>query len=360
MGEVARGGKMLPLVAAVMLVAVVAPVAKTAVRAPLVRAHQPHTEIGPEHPVSDPVYVDAAPWQSDAQVAFDGTNYLVVWMDYRGYELGADYADVYAARVTPDGTDLDPNGIPIAVTSAWEGAPAVAFDGTNYLVTWMNYPDDGIGATVFAARVTPAGTVLDSGGFPVSTNPPGNELNPSVAFDGTNSLIVWEDDRNGSHDMYGARVTPAGAVLDPDGIAISTASADETLPKLASDGTNYLVVWDAAPGSYPSIHGARVAPDGTVLDPSGIAISPVTQNWETTPSVASDGTTFMVAWADGEPQGAAYGTRVSSDGVVLDPSGISISTGGAPARSASTERTTSCRGSPASTTHTREISMRPA
>src|ERR671923_2858529 len=79
----------------------------------------PRTQVGPEVPVSDPVYVDAATSQSDAQVAFDGTNYLVVWMDYRGYELGADYADIYAARVTPDGTDLDPNGIPIAVKGAW-------------------------------------------------------------------------------------------------------------------------------------------------------------------------------------------------------------------------------------------------
>ena len=59
------------------------PAAKAAVSA---RAHLPSTEIGPEQPVSDPVYVDAAPWQADAQVAFDGTNYLVVWMDYRGYD----------------------------------------------------------------------------------------------------------------------------------------------------------------------------------------------------------------------------------------------------------------------------------
>src|SRR4029079_2353594 len=86
-----------------------APVAKAAVN-----AHSPSTEIGPEQPVSDPVYVNAAPSQADAQVAFDGTNYLVVWMDYRGYDQDSDYADIYAARIAPDGTDLDPHGIPIA------------------------------------------------------------------------------------------------------------------------------------------------------------------------------------------------------------------------------------------------------
>ena len=393
MSKTARGGKVrLSILAAVLLAAVSTffggrdgaagpPVAKAEVNAPApAKAHPPSTEIGPELPVSDPVYTDAAPSQGDAQVAFDGTNYLVVWMDYRGYELGADYADVYAARVTPDGTDLDPNGIPIAVRGAWlEGQPAVAFDGTNYLVTWdqggypngdlygtrvspqgavldgdgfliasgtgdqgasdiafdgtnylvtwMNYPETG-GGDVFAARVTPGGTVLDPGGNPVSTGP-ADEINPSVAFDGTNYLVVWEDGRNGgneNHDIYGARVTPAGEVLDPAGIAVSTASDVEAAPKLAFDGTNYLVVWQDSPGFFPTTYGARVAPDGTVLDPSRIAIS-VTQDWETTPSVASDGTTFMVVWADGQG-GATSGARVSSDGVVLDPSGISISTRG--------------------------------
>jgi len=125
------------------------------------KARPPSTQIGPELPVSDPVYVEAAPWQSDAQVAFDGTNYLVVWTDYRGYELDADYADVYAARVTPDGIDLDPNGIPIAVKGAWlEGQPAVAFDGTNFLVTWDQggYPNGDL----YGTRVSPQGAVLQT------------------------------------------------------------------------------------------------------------------------------------------------------------------------------------------------------
>jgi hypothetical protein len=37
-----------------------------------------------------------------------------------------------------------------------------------------------------------------------------------------NFLIVWQDKRNGDWDVYGSRVTPAGEVLDPAGILIST------------------------------------------------------------------------------------------------------------------------------------------
>jgi hypothetical protein len=264
--------------------------------------------------------------QTFPAVAFDGTNYLVVWMDERPGGAGS---DIYGARVSRDGTVVDPGGIAISTAAGDQQKPALAFDGTNYLVVWMDdRSGTGTGFDIFAARVTPAGAVLDPDGFAISFPRSGCSaciVRPALGFDGTNYLVVWRRDLSGSSAIYGARVSPAGVVLDPGGIAISTAPGFADGPVLAFGGSNYLVAW-ANTGSG-DVYGARVSPAGTVLDPAGIPIS-TAANFQFSPALAFDGMNYLVAWGDYRTRCCdVYGARVSTAGSVLDPGGIPIATG---------------------------------
>jgi len=82
---------------------------------------------------------------------------------------------------------------------------AVASDGANFLVAWT---DVGRNYSIWGCRITADGVVLDSAGFAISNA--GNCGCPAVAFDGANYLVVWQDRRNGTADIYAARVTPEG------------------------------------------------------------------------------------------------------------------------------------------------------
>ena len=249
----------------------------------------------------------AADDQLDPAVAFDGTNFLVVWRDFRP----GSNSDIYGARVTKAGVVLDGSGIAVSTAAEDQLEPAVAFDGTNFLVVWADYRS-GTTADIYATRVSKAGVVLEPAGFALSAAA-NSEREPAVAFDGTNYLVVWTDHRGGEvPDIYGQRVTPAGGLLDP-AFPVSAANRDQSAPEVAFDGTNYLVVWqDLRSGTDSDIYGARVSPAGAVLDTVGFPIATAADE-QTEPAVAFDGTKYLVVWQDlrSGTSSDVYGNRVN-------------------------------------------------
>jgi Secretion system C-terminal sorting domain len=263
--------------------------------------------------------------QREPSAAFDGTNYLVVWEDLQ------DRNYIYCARVNQYGTVLDTNGIFISnrrIDPEDFSRPSVAFDGSNFLVIWNDYLVDNIDSSyIYGARINRDGLVLDPYGFPVSRQA-FYQWNPSIAYDGTNYLVVWADERGHEYNIFGTRLTPTGLVLDPAGIPISTAPSWQSEPSVAFDGTNYLVVWLDWRTGYPEIYGARVNQFGSVLDPDGFQISNETFYYKDEPAIAFDGTNYLVVW-QGDRTGDdndIFGARVNQSGVVLDSIGITITT----------------------------------
>lgn len=261
-------------------------------------------------------------------VGFDGENYVVVWSATR-----AGVNELYCARVTPAGIVLDPGGIQI--TSGGNPKirmPGIAFDGTNYLVVWRTNEDN-----IYAARISPSLVNLDApAGFPITTNR--SSYYPSVAFDGTNHLVVWHDGRgsSGGWSIYGARVTPQGNVLDPDGFVICDEPMNQEHSSVGFDGTNYLVAWyDWRPNDnqiFGSIYGTRVSPSGNVLDSPAFQIADRARG-QIQPNVVCGGGDCLVVWnTDYLNDGTKFrlsdvwGRRVSSAGAIIDQQGIPIAT----------------------------------
>ena len=217
--------------------------------------------VTPEGTLVDASPITIAPG-FDSAVAFDGTNYLVVWTSYAYPAPPA----IRMTRVTPSGTVLDPGGIVLAQTYA-PSYRAVAFNGTNYLVIWEG--DDG---QIRGARVSPGGVILDPRGFAITSGAM-DPTGATLASDGTDYLVAFSDARFGCCSIFGSRVTGAGRALNPRGIAIATHGRQQLEPAIAYDGTNYLVAWTDNRSTSADIYGARVTPSGRVLDPRGIVLS---------------------------------------------------------------------------------------
>lgn len=251
-------------------------------------------------------------------VAFDGTNFLIVF---------GQTGQISGIRVSPAGVVLDgPDGFFI---SSADHNPHVSFNGTNYLVVFGKFIN---GHDVYGVRVTPGGQVSEP--FLIAE---GNleQVVTSVAFDGTNHMVSWIENNHVTDNsrIFVSRVTPSGVVLDPSGILVSSAPGVKGYPEITFDGTNYFVVWadgrrdpEHFQPSRVDILGARIKPDGTLLDgppeTGGIPINtadvtPFTKGY---PTVTFDGTNYFVIWAVASfsPPAGIFAARVTPDGRLID------------------------------------------
>jgi hypothetical protein len=298
-------------------------------RPSLVAATEPSPMwLGPERPVADPV--DSSAEGRPSSVAFDGSNYLVVWTESRNVIPNNYGGDIRAARVTPTGAVLDPYGIVLASGPSDQHDPTVAFGDGTFLVAWV---DDTIGTfegDVRGVRVSPQGAVLDSTAIDIAAGP-NNQDEPALAFGDGVFLAVWQDysveAEPGQVDVFGARLDADGRVLDDSGIVISAGPGNGFRPAVAFGGGVFLTVWGRVNAEFavPNVSAARVSSAGVVLDPSGIEVAPSPRRQDM-PTLASDGSVHLVVWQEYiEFEPHLVGTRVDATGQVLDPTGIAIS-----------------------------------
>ncbi len=233
---------------------------------------------------------------------------------------------MYEARVDSSGALLDVGGFPIASSTATEGLPTVASNGKVSLVVW--YRGSGIDADTYGARVTPSGDVLNPNGFLIAGGL-GSQSGPVVASDGTDFLVVWSHSTDklpafGTSQLRAARYAGDGTLLDPSPLELTTSGGPRGAQRVAFGGGLYLVVWaDGRDSPGWDVYGARISAAGGLLDPDGIPLVQ-TKDSDVWPDVAWNGSTFVVAW--GAPT-ERRGARVDLSGAVLDPGGFVIAPG---------------------------------
>jgi len=265
--------------------------------------------------------------QNAPAAAYDGANYLVVWEDDRNAADGQDhFLNIYGARITPEGTVLEPEAIPISIDVGYQSGAVAAFNGQNYLVVWMSSDEGAYDSNIYGTRVSPAGQVLDPGFITVSAGDD-RESYPAVTSDGQYFFVSWQDERLDSVDIFGARIDNEGNLLDPIGFPISRAAHDQYTPTTAFGTYTYLVAWSDlrhnADDALEEIYGARVLMDGTVLDQNGFPIA-LNGNSFIWPALAYGHQEFLVVWTL-TSNANIMGNRVDEAGQVLDANPISIS-----------------------------------
>jgi hypothetical protein len=277
---------------------------------------------------SEPIEVYRGPTVGKAGIAFNGSIYMIA------FDVGASGltpTQIKARRMNPDGSFVD--ALPFDVMPGFNAD--VEALGEDFLVAGARYGTYAQYIYLYGSRIDgPTGTLLDGvsgvylGGFYVSGM-------PRVRTDGTQWLVgahsMWSHDSS-QGDAILAKVPPTGSptqAFNPTPFSGGTGDLD-----IAFSGTKYLLVWrmNSLSNANNYIAGRIMNADGTF--PGGYFTIAEAPGRQLRPTVAWDGTTFIVAWDDQRNQGVffdartdVYGTRVTEAGAVLDPSGFALCAG---------------------------------
>lgn len=234
------------------------------------------------------IFFDTTYIQTDPAVVFNGENHIVVWSDCRFTGV---YYWIVAARVTQEGVVLD-TGVCIGTQNIQsEQCPAIAYDGDRCFAVWFNANEPyGVFGRFINDLAQPEGPLIWIARTDISGN-----IDPKLAFDQYNYLIVWSDMLSGTSDMnvYGQFVSPAGQLVG-DTLSIACSAANERQPDIAFDGQSYLVTWLQG---TDSIVGQRIAKDGQLVD-MPFCISEDLPYYRYTPSIAAGNANYCIAWVE--------------------------------------------------------------
>jgi hypothetical protein len=223
--------------------------------------------------------------QESPAIATDGKEFLVVWSDDRS-ETGL---SVCGMRLDADGRPVDSQSFNLGHGSA----SCVKFNGSLYLVVWIR------GDYILACRISSEGELLDTAPIIVAPSQ-GIDYHIGISSNQQEWMLVWADSFVGGGDIYACRISAAGEVIDPEGIRITTLSA-ATEPEIGFDGNNYMVTWtDLRSGlnGESDIYAARLTQQGVVLEMNGFKIQGQDEGImiNDRPALAFDGESYLIAY----------------------------------------------------------------
>ncbi len=198
----------------------------------------------------------------------------------------------------------------VDVTGSLASAPVALNNGANrqhfpfvvagddqYLLAWL---DSRLATNaVYAQRLDSTGTPIDSLPFLLTTVALGDSPYIGGAFNGTSYMLSLRKTNGSQEPLWAYRVSPAGQVLDPQGIDLGLLGNETSV---ASNGSDFLVT-----GGF---FGQRVTSAGTVFGP------PIFVDLQVRGRSAFDGTAYVVS---GYEAGQLRALQVMTNGVVPGP-----------------------------------------
>lgn len=220
--------------------------------------------------------------------------------------------------------------VPVCTAISNQTNPVIASDGAGGAIVAWSDVRSGPNSDIYAQRVNAAGVAQwTTDGVAVASGAGDQSLCTIVSDGGGGAIIAWQDNRGGNFDIYAQRLNASGVPQwTANGVALCTATADQQVPKIASDGAaGAIVVWQDTRNGNTDVYAQRVSAAGVPQwTANGVAVCTVL-NTQSGQAIVADGAGGAVfVWQDGRSgTNDIYAQRANAAGTLLWPAnGVSV------------------------------------
>ena len=278
------------------------------------------------------VVVNAHGRQEDPQLVTDGNGgAYVIWMDYR--DESDSEGDVYAQHVNSTGNIQWGNeGVALVDKSGQQSSPNICSDGAGgAFVIWKDNAESSYG-DIYATHLSSDGVIAPGEGVSILTYQ-SYRSSPSLNTGGNgDAVMIWSDDRNNDLDLYAQRISLNGNTIVTnwgfDGKLVCDADGDQTSPRVSQyDGEETIITWeDERNGDTDAYYQILDVSGNETLQSNGVVAC--SGNWEIIkPRVKAENSIAYIVWEDRRNDFTSdiYAQKINSSGGVEWGNGMEIS-----------------------------------
>jgi hypothetical protein len=179
--------------------------------------------------------------------------------------------------------------------------PSISMDGAgNFVVVWQDFRNSSW--DIYFQRYNDAGTALGVNTKVNDDADSASQEHPSISMGVTGDfVIVWDDNRNNNHDIYFQRYTSTGAALGVNTkVNDDIDSVKQWSPSISMDGAgNFVIVWMDERNVNRDIYYQRYTSTGTALGVNTKVNDDAGSADQVSPSILIDvAGNFVIAWHD--------------------------------------------------------------
>ncbi len=250
----------------------------------------------------------------DPAITSNGTGYLMSWWETGTYPI---YASIY------NGTSWSS---PASIGGSYGyGTPYVASNGNGYAVAWQHYDSTTTTnhnyANVFDGTSWLGAQQIDTQSMTMVPIP--STSSPHIASNGSNYAVVWRQN-SGTYNSNYSSIFSGTSWSTP--AVIDAQTANVLYPEVISNGTSYMSVWQDGTRCYARLWSAGNW--GTLAD-LGTCPGAYTAN-ESNMRMATDGTGYAFAFGTGNTTSYGLYAAAYSNGTWGPITGVMANNCGAP------------------------------